>query len=80
MLKLIQDPKKYPKKAKKAAIAMRIVEQVASKKANTVTVKLKQAEIAKKLAIKKNVIKAEVDIKKVKDQAAKNLQTALKKL
>lgn len=44
------------------------------------TTKLKKAKIVEKLAIKKKILKVEADIKKVDNQAAKNLLTTIKKL
>lgn len=53
------------KEAKKAATTARIIELVAVKKMNAITVKLRKAKVAEKFAIKKKALKAKVDMKKV---------------
>lgn len=59
------------KEAKKAAIAAKKAELAVAKNANTIIAKLKKVKATEKLAIKKKVLKAEANMKKVNDQIAK---------
>lgn len=67
------------KKAKKAATAAKKAEFAAAKKTDAAAAKLKKAKAAKKRAIKKKVLKAEANMKKFDNRAAKNLYNAMEK-
>lgn len=67
------------KKARKAATAAKKAEFTAAKKADAAVAKLKKAEAAEKCAIEKKALKAEADMKKFDDRAAKNLHNAMEK-
>lgn len=67
------------KKAKKAVTTVKKAELMTAKKIDVIVTKLRKAEMVEKLVVEKKTLKTEVDIKKVNDQAAKNLQTTRKK-
>lgn len=67
------------KEARKTAIAAKKAELAATKKADTAAAKLKKAEAAEKCVIEKKALKAEANMKKFDDRAAKNLHNTIEK-
>ncbi len=63
----LSSKKLVEKKAKKVATTANKVELAGAKKTNNETAKLKMAKAAKKLAIKKKLLKTAADMKKVDD-------------
>lgn len=67
------------KEAKKTATAAKKAEFAAAKKTDAAAARLKKAKAAEKRAIKKKVLKAEANMKKFDNRAAKNLYNAVEK-
>lgn len=66
-------------KARKTATVAKKAEFAVAKKADSTAAKLKKMEAAEKRAIEKKVLKAEADMKKANDRAAKNNHTNIEK-